>query len=312
MSSSKRAATEVLSEEPVSKRTRTPEMRKMPPSEIKYGVEILVKHYQLKQVQRADLETVAEDAQFVPTVEDVEWLATQARLREHSTYELDVWLFPYVEHYPWYLRSEGEDHRLFLGVFNCCDGLVWELWAGFTLTAKGAKCHLYHHGPKPEKEDKSRHRLVPSNRRFLTWLPSLNICFRIERMLPTDYEAPDTIHAKAAALQDAYIKGMMKVLARFPGLILERDEYDDYLRWQLHGPQWSAWPFKCREESSKSNPLAKLSEILCTRIVENAGMEEDSDTDEDEDTDEDIDMDVDGDTDEDNDGTDEDRDGNGA
>jgi hypothetical protein len=78
-------------------------------------------------------------------------------------------------------------------------------------------------------------------------------------MLPKDPFA-EIPNKKAAALQDAYIKGMMKVLARFPGLILERDEYDDILRYQLHGAQWSAWPFRCREKSSESNPLAKLSE----------------------------------------------------
>jgi hypothetical protein len=177
-------------------------MRKMPPSEIKQGVDILVKHYELDQVQRAGLETVADDAQFVPTVEDVEWLASEAKLREGSKHKLYVWLFPHMEHYPWYLRSEGEDYRVFLGVFNCCDGLVWELWAGFTPSPKGAKIHLYHHAPRPERADKGEHRLAAANRRFLTWLPSLNICFRIEQMLRSNYNDSLAKHAKAATLQN--------------------------------------------------------------------------------------------------------------
>jgi hypothetical protein len=221
-----------------------------------------------------------------------------------------------MEHYPWYLRSEGEDYRIFLGVFKRCDGTVWELRAGFNQITSGTKIRLYHHGPRPEKEHKGRHRLGPSDRRFLTWLPSINICFGLEEMLPEDPFA-EVPNKKAAALQDAYIKGMMKVLARFPGLILERDEYDDILRYQLHGAQWSAWPFRFREQSSGNNPLAKLSEILCTKIVEDVGEEEDSDTDEDNDTDEDIDMDEESDTDEANDmdednDTSEDGDGLGA
>jgi hypothetical protein len=51
----------------------------MLPLEIETTVKILVKHYELNQVQQADLQSVAEDTQFVPTVEDVEWLATGAR-----------------------------------------------------------------------------------------------------------------------------------------------------------------------------------------------------------------------------------------
>jgi hypothetical protein len=305
MSAPKRAATEALSEVPVPKKTM------LLPLEIERAVEILVKHYQLNQVQQAVLESVADDTQSVPTIEDIEWLATQARLREHSTHELPVWLFPNMEHYPWYLRNEGEDYRMFLGVFRRCDGLVWELWAGFIQTKTGTKIRLYHHSPKPEKEHKGRHRLGPSDRRFLTWLPSIDICFGLEKMLPDDPFA-EVPNKEAAALQDAYIKGMMKVLARFHGLILERHEYDDILRYQLHGTQWSAWPFRFRKQSSGNNPLAKLSEILCTRIAKDVELEEDSDTDEDNVTDEDIDMDEDSGTEEDNNDTDEDRDGHGA
>jgi hypothetical protein len=94
----------------------------------------------------------------------------------------------------------------------------------------------------------------------------------------------------------------MKFLARFPGLILERDDYDDYSRYQLHGPQWSAFPFKCREKSSESNPLAKLTEILYTKDTDNTESEDsqkeeedsdggDNDTDEDSEASEDCEMD---------------------
>lgn len=214
----KRAADEAPSDEPPTKRI---ERTKILPPEIAYAAKILVEHYDFDQFQQADLQSVAEATQFVPTVEEVEWLAEEVRFREGSTHKLQVWMFPNMEYYPWYLRSEGSDHRMFLGAFRRCDGMVWELWAGSTLTTKGStKIHLYHHGPMPDDGDKGENKLAPAHREFISWLPSFVMCFRIEDMMPR-HLTTELSFKKAASLQDSYIKGMMKVLARFPGLIPE-------------------------------------------------------------------------------------------
>lgn len=263
--SEKRAADEDPSDEPPTKRIKGINM--LSDDEIADAVKILVGRYDLDKFQRADLLSVADDTQFVPTVEDVEWLAEEAGLREGSTHELPVWLFPYMEYYPWYLRSVGTDHRIFLGAFKYPDGMMEELWAGFPLTTKGsAQIHLYHHGPMCDDGDKGENERAPQDRRWLSWLRSIVLCFSIKDMMPRNLPTEGSFK-EAAAMQDAYIKGMMKVLARFPGLILERDDYDDFERSQLYGAQWSAFPFECREESSPSNPLAGLLEMLCMKKI---------------------------------------------
>ena len=59
-------------------------------------------------------------------------------------------------------------------------------------------------------------------------------------MLPEDFDAQDA-NREDAAQQNSQIKGMMKVLARFPGVIVDRDHYDEYLRHQVY-PEFKAFP----------------------------------------------------------------------
>lgn len=70
---------------------------------------------------------------------------------------------------------------------------------------------------------------------------------------------------KAQALQNTYIKAAMKVLARFPDLVLERDPDRPMVRYQPYGPKWSAFPFKYSEPRLPNDPLGPLFKILCTR-----------------------------------------------
>jgi hypothetical protein len=69
---------------------------------------------------------------------------------------------------------------------------------------------------------------------------------------------------RAAILQNEYLKAIMKVLARFPGLIVERDVNEN--NFQLY-KEWSLWPFRHQEKFSEDSPLAKLFETLCTKKI---------------------------------------------
>ena len=81
--------------------------------------------------------------------------------------------------------------------------------------------------------------------------------------MPEDPNA-EAANEKAAAKQDSHIGGMMKVSARFPGMIVDRDDYDDCLRRQVY-PEFKAFHSKHREVSSENNPLSELFKLLCTK-----------------------------------------------
>jgi hypothetical protein len=99
--SEKRVADQAPDDEPPAKK-REKKRYKMNPTRIKQGVEALVKRYQLDEAQKGNLESIAEFTHFVPSVELVEWVATEARLREHCSHEFEIYMFAYVEFFPWF------------------------------------------------------------------------------------------------------------------------------------------------------------------------------------------------------------------
>ena len=76
----------------------------------------------------------------------------------------------------------------------------------------------------------------------------------------------DSANKAGADIQNKILKAVMKVLARFPGLISELEE-DQSTIYQLYG-SYSATPFKDREAFDPSGPLAGLFELLCTEPPE--------------------------------------------
>jgi hypothetical protein len=101
----------------------------------------------------------------------------------------------------------------------------------------------------------------PWIRRWLTWFTPYTHLFQLEKMTPEDY-SDDSKNRIAAGLQNEYLKAIMKVLTRFPGLI---NEHDDDGKTVQRYEGWSTWPLKQREKYSPENPLAKLFEVLCTK-----------------------------------------------
>jgi hypothetical protein len=68
----------------------------------------------------------------------------------------------------------------------------------------------------------------------------------------------------ATELRNTYFTAILKALARFPGLISERNQsYHSEIR-QVY-EEWSAQPFRYEEKFSESNPLAKLFDDLCAK-----------------------------------------------
>jgi hypothetical protein len=257
MSSEKRTATQALNDEPPAKR------HNMKSDEIARGVMSLVKHYNLDEAQKKHLELVAKETDFVPTVDQVNWVIDQANLREGGS-ELAFHMFPYMEYYPWYLRSKAQHHRLYVGGFHLYNGRKWHLWIGFTATEDGLESHLYLNSPRGDPEHKDRFILDLRNRRLITWWPPYDHLFHTDDLMPK--ERDEALSKSAAALQNDYFKATMKVLARFPGLVMDIDPQDDSMRIQVYD-SYSSYPFKRKEELSASNPLAKLFEVLCTKFA---------------------------------------------
>ena len=248
---------------PIQGSDQPPKRHKMKEEEIKQGVKVLVKHYQLDETQKKNLEYVAELTKYVPNVNEVEWVATEARLREGCTQDLNIWMFAYMEYFPWYLRSKDEDHRLWAGALKRYNGLTWYLWIDFPSSQHSPDVQEYLNSP--QGADKPKHEYYPQAwaRNFVTWHTPFDVLFKLDDMMPDD-RFDETKNEDARALQNAYLKATMKILARFPGLIVELDPSDKSKTYQLHGG-WSEWPFLHREKFSESNPLAKLFDMLCTK-----------------------------------------------
>lgn len=227
------------------------------------GVKILVEHYKLDKDQEENLRLRAKEHKFVPTVDQVEWVVKEAKLREDNPrHKINLVMFAYMEYYPWYLRSLGSDHRVYVG-----DIESWrtenEIWISFD----GRKSQLHFDSPKPGKS-KDVFRVKPVFRRYFRWLASFDELFQLSSMKSEDLD--DDSKAKAHAdWHNAYIKAATKVLARFPGLILERHPDPDkpMHRIKLHGSKWSAFPFKDNESMLPGNPLEQLFKKLCSKKV---------------------------------------------
>ena len=256
-SSVKRGGDPALEDEHSVKRPR------LSKSELTEGVKALVDYYQLDQAQEENLITRAKEHKFVPTIDQVEWLAKEAGLHDNR-YRLNLPMFTYMEYYPWYLRSLGDDHRVFVGLIKTYKS-SHEIWASFN---PNGRVHL--DSPKPGK-GKDVFKMKAVFRRYIRWLGSFIHCFQLDAMKSENID--DHVNAtKARALQNAYIKAAMKVLARFPGLILERDPDRPLVRYRLYGPRWSAFPFKCCESGLPGNPLEQLFKALCSNNVNKAKL----------------------------------------
>jgi hypothetical protein len=259
-SSKKRPADETPHDEPPAKKCW------MDQDEIKQAMEVLAKRYQLDENQRIHLRTQAERVNWVPSVAEVEWVATEARLREGSSHDFHIWMFPYMEYYQWFLRTYDGDSRLWLGQFIRSCGATTELWIGFNARPSGPKAQLYYPGSQPNPlglKNRLKHFFKHPHwvRRWLTWCKPFDYLFQLRSMTPQDYhDGPK--NKRAAVLQNEYLKAVMKVLARFPGLIVERDAKEN--NFQLY-KESNPWPFRHQEKFSENSPLAKLFETLCTK-----------------------------------------------
>ncbi|CAD0099685.1 unnamed protein product [Aureobasidium mustum] len=225
-------------------------------SEIIEGVRATVQHYGLDKTQEENLTTRAKENEVVPTIEEVVWVVKEAQLRDGGQ-ELNWPMFYYMEFYPWYLRSLDDDHRVYVGTFKNwkaeCD-----LWIGF-----GPESQLHYDGPVPG-DNKHVFDLRVEFHRYIRWHTSFEHLFQLSKMRSNSIK--DTAGAKKAhQQQSAYIKAAMTVLARFPGLVLERDPQHDELRYQLYGPSWNAFPFWNREARSEETPLDGLFKMLCSK-----------------------------------------------
>jgi hypothetical protein len=182
--SKKRAAGEVSDDEPPTKR-RQRRRNKMNPEKIKQGVEVLVERYQLDEVQKANLESVAELTHFVPSVEQVEWVITEARLREDCSHELNYHMFPYMEFFPWFLDDKDGVYRLSIGERNDSKR---QLWIGFCVTSQHKVEEVLYTYCRQRKRFGKASNLYS---RKVTWLVLLQHCFQLDKMPPEECSEED-------------------------------------------------------------------------------------------------------------------------
>jgi hypothetical protein len=176
--SKKRAAVEAPDDEPPTKR-REKKRYKMNPENIKQGVVALVQRYQLDKVQKADLESIAGYTHFVPSVELVEWLVTEARLREACSYELNYYMFAYMEFFPRFLRYKQDGFRLCIGERRGqCRGTE------FSFTRQHGARRVSHPG------NQAREMIGNWKYRKFTWLAPFKKLFQLHKMLP-EYDSRD-------------------------------------------------------------------------------------------------------------------------
>lgn len=239
-----------------------PKRHKMNDYEVAEGVKQLVAHYRLDASQKTRLENVAKLTRYTPTVAEVEWVADEAKLRQDGS-DLDIWMFAYMEYFPWYLYSRDDDHRFWTGAFRRFDGRVLYLYIGFKSTKKGIpKSTLYFDRPQGKGKKKSVFRPESGARCLVTWHTPLEKMFGLHETFPQDRQN-DLRNKAAAAHQDEILKATMKVLARFPGLITVLDAADQSNIVRLY-PKHSPNPFRFREMLTPNNPLAKLFDMLCS------------------------------------------------
>lgn len=225
----------------------------------------LVEHYKLDEAQKARLEHIAKLARYTPTVREVEWVAKEAKLRDGSS-DLDIWIFAYMEYFPWFLRTKDEDSRLWTGAWRRYDGRVAYLWIGFPATSQqGLERLIYLDGPRDAGEDQEVFEPPAWARSLVTWHTPLEMMFGLHANFPQD-RFNDAKNKTAADHQDEILKAVMKFLTRFPGLNTELDTSDNTKIYRLY-PEHARMPFRDREKFSGSGPLAKLFETLCTKVL---------------------------------------------
>ncbi|KAH0289379.1 hypothetical protein M436DRAFT_82674 [Aureobasidium namibiae CBS 147.97] len=260
MPTAKRITADALDNEPPLKRYRLDD------DQVTEGVDRLVAHYKLDAAQKARLDRVAKITRYTPTVREVEWVVRAAELPSDGT-NLDMWMFAYMEYFDWFLRSQGQDHRLWTGALRRYDKRVAYLWIGFKGASKsGPKGTLYFDGPQGPNKPKNVFRPPFWARCWITWHEPLETLFALGENFSQDI-TDDSANKIAAGIQNEILKAVMKVLARFPGLISELEDEDQSIIYQLHA-RYSATPFKDREAFDPSGPLAKLFELLCTKSQE--------------------------------------------
>lgn len=145
-----------------------PKRYKLNDDEVAEGVTRLVEYYKLDEAQKARLEHIAKLARYTPTVAEVEWVAKEAKLRDGSS-TLDIWIFAYMEYFPWFLRTKGEDSRLWTGAWRRYDHRVAYLWIGFPATSQqGLERTIYLDSPETLAKIKRCLSLLPG---LAAWSP---------------------------------------------------------------------------------------------------------------------------------------------
>ncbi|KAG9530503.1 hypothetical protein KCU93_g2678, partial [Aureobasidium melanogenum] len=191
------------------------------------------------------------------TWEILDWLVEEAKLG-HRVVKVEVLNIPcffYMQHYPWFMRKLAKGVRLFVGHLECYLTRC-ELWVGWHPSQDAdAPPELRFYGECDDSITGQALKITPNLRKYIQWHDSFKQVFRIEDM--GNGVVKDTV-----IRQDAHLRAIAKVLARFPGLVCERDPEDDRFFIKANGSTWEKFPFTKRESPKPENPYQDFTALL--------------------------------------------------
>lgn len=186
----------------------------------------------------------------------LDWIVEEAQLG-HRVVEVEVLNIPcfyFVQCYPWFMRNLDRGVRLFVGHIPIYR-TDYELWVGWEQSdVPNAPPKLIFHGHADKDHDDIKIAITPDVRKHIKWWFSLEQIFKFSCM---GNNITDTV-----IRQDAHLRAIAKVLARFPGLVVERDPTSEETVIAVNGPGWSKFPFTDREQQKPENPYRDFTRLL--------------------------------------------------
>ncbi|KAG9526485.1 hypothetical protein KCU93_g5533, partial [Aureobasidium melanogenum] len=186
----------------------------------------------------------------------LDWIVEQARLG-HKVIKVEVLNIPcfyFMQNYPWYMRKLNKGVRLFVGHMRNhryrCE--IWVQWHPSKVTSAPPELKFY--GDCDDDHEDIELAIIPEVRRFIEWQPCFEKVFKFSSM---GNNVTDTV-----TRQDAHLLAIAKVLARFPGLVMECHPESDQKIIQANGRGWCKFPFTDREAPKAENPYKDFFRLL--------------------------------------------------
>ncbi|KAI5210610.1 hypothetical protein E4T39_00257 [Aureobasidium subglaciale] len=233
------------------------------------GIQVIIEHYGLDHSQGNHFTNLVKQFQVLPTVDDIEFVIEQAGLRSvaKDARKMALPMFYFAQYLPWYVRQAGDEHRILVGWITSyhlgeIEIEVWCSWSKYRFKGENAGIKIMTYGScEPGTHAQHGIRITESARRYVEWHGSFETLFQLSAFMPAD---PDDVKTckKMAMEQNVHLKNVVKVLIRFPGLVMEPCEQRPGVDYQVNGDRYSKLPINDREPVKVNHPYEKLQELF--------------------------------------------------